>query len=71
MVKQRLNFKIYRNIIKKMGDQTQTDIAVKCGMSTANFSKFLGNLEKGRGITTSSLASIAEGLGVEPWELLK
>lgn len=71
MYKQQLNFKIYKNIIKKMNGRTQTDIAAKGGLNVANFSKFLVNLENGKGITTTSLANIAKCLDVEPWELLK
>ena len=54
-----------------MNGRTQTDIAAKGGLNVANFSKFLVNLENGKGITTTSLANIAKCLDVEPWELLK
>lgn len=67
------NKKIYKNIKKILADKgmEQKEVAKNLETTNANLCKKMKKLEKGTGITTSSLFDIAFALGTTVEELIK
>lgn len=67
------NEKIIANIhsILKKKKMTLKELSEKLNLGNSALSTKFGRVGNGGTMTLKSLIEIAEGLGVEPWELLK
>lgn len=67
------NEKIITNIhsILKKNKMTLKELSRKLNLGNSALSTKFGRVKNGGTMTLDSLIEIAEGLGVEPWELLK
>lgn len=64
------NMRLGEEIEKILKNKLQKEIASKMETSPENLSKFIKNLKKGKGITTTTLFSITEALGIKLSEIL-